>query len=163
MKKMLCFDMDGTLADFYNVANWLDYLITEKPTPYIEAVPLYDMRELREVLEKFISVGWEVRIISWLAKNSSEYYKNIVRKAKRDWLKKYNFPASNIHLVAYGTTKADCVRRALGKEGYAILVDDDAKVRSTWHLGKTINPQETNLISELGELLVEKNEREEIR
>mgnify|MGYP003560240319 CR=1 FL=1 len=28
--KMVCFDMDGTIADLYGVDNWLEYLENEK-------------------------------------------------------------------------------------------------------------------------------------
>jgi hypothetical protein len=32
--KTLVFDMDGTIADFYGVTGWLDYLKAEDTTPY---------------------------------------------------------------------------------------------------------------------------------
>lgn len=150
MNKMICFDMDGTLADFYSVPCWLAKLEAENSSPYEEAAPMWDMEELRQVLLKLIETGWEVRVISWLAKNSSEEYKEAVRQAKMNWLKRYNFPISKAHLVAYGTTKADCVRR---RTDAAILIDDDEKVRKGWHLGRTIDPQDCNLIEELKKLL----------
>jgi hypothetical protein len=59
-----------------------------------------------------------------------------VREAKREWLNKYNFPFDEIHLVKYGTTKANCTRR---KGGYQILIDDNAQVRKGWTLGDTID------------------------
>ena len=31
MNKMICFDMDGTIADLYSVDGWLDYLRAENP------------------------------------------------------------------------------------------------------------------------------------
>ena len=34
------FDMDGTIADFYNVPNWLLKLRNNDASPYEEAVPL---------------------------------------------------------------------------------------------------------------------------
>ena len=34
------FDLDGTLADFYGVENWLEYLEAEDTTPYAVAEPL---------------------------------------------------------------------------------------------------------------------------
>ena len=34
------FDMDGTIADFYGVENWLDYLMEEDTHPYAVAEPL---------------------------------------------------------------------------------------------------------------------------
>ena len=150
MAKMICFDMDGTIADFYSVPNWLDKLRAEDPSPYSDAAPMWNMEELRKILLLLISEGWEVRVISWLSKDSNESYKDEVRKAKLEWLAKYDFPYRRCHLVAYGTTKADCVRRWASP---AILVDDNEKVRNGWHLGETIDPTKVNLIEELRKLL----------
>lgn len=147
---MICFDMDGTIADLYSVPNWLNKLRTEDSSPYSDAAPMWDMEELRKILLLLTSEGWEVRVISWLSKDSSESYKNEVRKAKLEWLAKYDFPYRRCHLVAYGTTKADCVRRWASP---AILVDDNEKVRNGWHLGETIDPTKVNLIDELYNLL----------
>lgn len=150
MAKMICFDMDGTIANLYSVPNWLDKLRAEDASPYSDAAPMWDMEELRKILLLLISKGWEVRVISWLSKDSNESYKNEVRKAKLEWLAKYDFPYRRCHLVAYGTTKADCVRRWASP---AILVDDNEKVRNGWHLGETIDPTKVNLIEELRKLL----------
>lgn len=147
---MICFDMDGTIADLYSVPNWLDKLRAEDSSPYSDAAPMWNMKELRKVLLLLISEGWEVRVISWLSKDSSESYKNEVRKAKLGWLEKYDFPYRCCHLVAYGTTKADCVRRWASP---AILIDDNEKVRNGWHLGETIDPTKVDLIEELHKLL----------
>lgn len=148
MGKMICFDMDGTIADLYAVENWLPKLQAEDASPYLDANPMWDMQELRKVLLDLTVKGWEIRVISWLAKDSSEEYKDAVRKAKREWLEKYNFPADKVHLVAYGTTKADCVRRYYD-ENPLILVDDNTKVRNGWTLGETIDPTACNLIEVL--------------
>ena len=150
MAKMICFDMDGTIADLYSVPNWLDKLRAEDSAPYSDATPMWDMEELRKILLLLIGEGWEVRIISWLSKDSSASYKDEVRKAKLEWLAKYDFPYRRCHLVAYGTTKADCVRRWASP---AILVDDNEKVRNGWHLGETIDPTKVDLIEELRKLL----------
>lgn len=150
MGKMICFDMDGTIADLYGVENWLAALRNEDPTPYLIAKPMVDMEKLRKVLYDLQENGWEIRVISWLAKDSSDRYKAAVRKAKLEWLEEYNFPYEICHLVQYGTTKADCVR---GKGAPAILVDDNAKVRRGWSLGDTIDPTEGNFIDRLEELL----------
>ena len=139
MNKTLVFDMDGTIANFYGVVGWLDYLKESNPTPYIVAEPLYDMEELRTVLEMLKIFGWKIVITSWLAKGSSKEFDNEVRQAKLEWLDTFNFPYDEIHLVKYGTTKANCTRK-LG--GLQILVDDNEKVRNGWSLGKTINANE---------------------
>lgn len=150
INKMICFDMDGTIADLYAVPNWLAKLRAEDASPYAEAAPMWDMAELRDILLKLIAKGWEIRVISWLSKDSTEAYKEAVRQAKREWLARYDFPADKVHLVAYGTTKADCVRRIAEA---AILVDDNEKVRNGWHLGETIDPMNGDLLERLKELL----------
>ena len=153
--KAICFDMDGTIADLYNVPDWLEKLRSENPEPYIVAAPMWDMIRLRAALRKLQSQGWQVQVISWLAKDSSESYKEAVRAAKRRWLEHYDFPLDGVHLVEYGTTKANCVRRYLDSEPM-ILIDDNEKVRHGWNLGDAINPQEVDIIQYL-EKLVERD------
>ena len=149
-EKILVFDMDGTIADFYGVNGWLEYLNESNPTPYIIAEPLYDMVVLTSVLNILKTKGWKIVVTSWLAKDSTKEFDREVRQAKRDWLEEYNFPFDEIHLVKYGTTKANCTRK-LG--GYQILVDDNEQVRKGWNLGATINANE-NILDKLIDLLV---------
>lgn len=150
MNKTLVFDMDGTIADFYGVEGWLEFLKEENPTPYIMARPLYDMVEIKNILEMLKTMGWTIVVTSWLAKGSTKEYDDVVRVAKRDWLARYDFPYDEIHLVKYGTTKANCTRK---KGGYQILVDDNATVRKGWTLGNTIDATE-NILTELYKLLL---------
>ena len=153
MVKMICFDMDGTIADLYAVSGWLERLRAFDPTPYEEAPPMWDMDELASVLMALQEVGIEIRVISWLSMDSTEDYKDEVRDAKREWLERYGFPCDHFHGVAYGATKADSVRRYLGADESAILIDDNARVREGWHLGDTIDPTTTDLIEMLKGLL----------
>ena len=50
MIKMICFDMDGTIADLYGVDNWLEKLRSEDVSPYRDAEPIYNMEVLATVL-----------------------------------------------------------------------------------------------------------------
>lgn len=149
MTKVLVFDMDGTIANLYGVENWLVDLRAHNPRPYEVATPIYDMDLLNLLLDVLKEQGWTIAITSWLSMDSTAEYDKAVRKAKREWLERYNFPFDEIHLVKYGTTKANCTRH-LG--GYQILVDDNEKVRNGWNLGGTINANE-NIIDKLMELL----------
>lgn len=149
MNKMLVFDMDGTIADLYGVENWLSDLRNENPRPYLIAKPIYDVDTLNELLNILRDMGWKIVVTTWLAKNSTQDYKNAVRKAKLEWLEKIQFPYDEIHLVQYGTTKADCTRR---QGGYQILIDDNEQVRKGWHLGGTINANK-NILEELANLI----------
>lgn len=147
--KTLVFDMDGTIADLYGVKGWLKMLRAEDPTPYEKAKPMYDMVVLTAILWVLKNDGWRIAVTSWLAKDSSPEYDAKVRQAKRNWLNRYDFPYDEIHLVKYGTTKADCTRK---HGGIQILVDDNEKVRNGWHLGDTINANE-NIIPILSSLI----------
>ena len=93
--------------------------------------------------------GWTIAITSWLSKESTPEYDREVRRAKREWLEKHHFPYDEIHLVAYGTTKANCTRK---NGGYQVLVDDNEKIRNGWNLGATIDATE-NILEELWKLL----------
>jgi hypothetical protein len=95
-------------------------------------------------------MGWRIAITSWLAKGSTKEFDAKVRKAKIEWLKRYNFPYDEIHLVKYGTTKANCTRK-LG--GYQILIDDNAEIRQGWTLGSTIDANE-NILKSLADLAI---------
>ena len=148
--KVLVFDMDGTIADLYGVNGWLEDLRNENARPYLMAKPMYDTDILNIILGMLKAQGWKVVITTWLAKDSTEYYKDLVRKAKLQWLAEKNFPFDEIHLVQYGTTKANCTRK-LG--GYQILIDDNEQVRNGWHLGDTINANE-NILEKLVDLLL---------
>lgn len=152
MNKMLVFDMDGTIADFYSVPQWLEKIRAEDPSPYAEAAPMWDMAKLRRVLLALANEGWEIRIVSWLSKDATPEYKKAIRKAKRDWLARYNFPADKVHLVAYGRSKAATVQNAPG-----ILIDDNKEVRDGWHIGETIDPTEIDDLPAELEKLLKKN------
>ena len=136
MRKMLVFDMDGTIADLYGVEGWLNDLRTEKTRPYEIAEPLYDMAELAEVLNILRENGWTVAVTTWLAKDGTKEYNKRTAYAKKEWLAKFNFPYDEIHCVKYGTTKANCTRT---KADFQILIDDNKKVRDGWTLGTTVN------------------------
>lgn len=136
MNKVLVFDMDGTLADFYGVEGWLDDLHARNVRPYAEARPLVDMVELRNILLQLQDFGWHVVITSWLAKDSTKAYDNAVRIVKHNWLDNFDFPYDELHFIKYGTTKANCTRKYGGRQ---VLFDDNEKVRNGWNLGEAID------------------------
>jgi hypothetical protein len=112
---------------------------------------MWDMNELNAVLRQLQQAGYEIQIITWLSKNSSESYKNAVREAKLAWLEKWGFIFDKFHGVQYGATKADSVRKY--NPDNAILIDDNEKVRNGWHLGATIDPTTCDLIEVLRSLI----------
>lgn len=125
--KQIYFDMDGTIADFYNVENWLEYLLKEKTKPYRIAKPLVDMRQLGKEIRRLQDLGYNVGIISWGSKGARDTYLQKIRRAKLEWL--YNHLGSvvfdHIHIVPYGTPKS-----ALG---CGVLFDDEGRNRDEWN------------------------------
>lgn len=150
--KMICFDMDGTVADLYAVPGWLNALRSYDPAPYEQAEPMWNMERLSELLRKIQTTGIEIRIITWLSKESTPEYDKMVRESKRRWLEKYNFPYDHFHGVKYGTTKANCIRHVMA-DGAAILFDDNATVRKGWHLGEAIDPMKVDILEVLENIL----------
>lgn len=143
MKKEIWFDMDGTIADLYGVEGWLDMLLNENARPYEIAKPLVNMRELARVLNRLIEKGWEIGVISWLAKNGTNDYNKKVANAKIRWLAKHlrSVRFAKIDIVEYGTPKQ------INRNG--ILFDDEKQNRESW-LGVAYNVD--NIIQVLKEL-----------
>ncbi len=125
----ICFDMDGTIANLYGVDGWLAMLINSDATAYKQAEVMVNMNSLARLLNKLQRKGYEIGVISWLAKNSTTAFDEEVTKAKREWLAKhlksvhFNF----VEIVPYGTDK-NIVR----KTSADILFDDEEGNRENW-------------------------------
>ena len=126
MKKEIWFDMDGTIANFYGVEGWLEYIKREQTKPYREAKPLINMKHLAKELNRLQKIGYTIGIISWLAKGSTENYDKKVEKAKKNWLKSHlkSVKFDKINIVKYGTPKENF--------GKGILFDDEELNRKNW-------------------------------
>jgi hypothetical protein len=124
--KAIWFDMDGTLADFYGVENWLQYLINSDPTPYKVAKPLLNMSALARRLNKLQKCGYTINIVSWLSKNSTAEFDEVVTTAKLEWLHRHlpSVKWNEIHIVRYGINKSTI--------GSGILFDDEEPNRKMW-------------------------------
>lgn len=153
MTRTLVFDMDGTIANFYGVNGWLEDLRAYSVRPYVEAKPIYDIDTLNTILKILKAQGWRIAVTSWLSKESTPDFDAETRRAKKEWLARYSFPADEIHLVKYGTRKANCTRK-LG--GYQILIDDNEEVRNSWTLGRTIDANR-DIISQLVNLICQES------
>ena len=122
------FDMDGTIADFYGVDGWLDYLIAGDATPYRIAKPLINLNSLARILNRLQNEGYRIGIISWLSKNGTPDYNKEVIITKEKWLKKHlkSVNWDVIHIVEYGTPKYSFATEN------DILFDDELKNRQDW-------------------------------
>ena len=103
----IMFDMDGTIADFYGVEGWLEYLEAYLTTPYEIAKPLLHFATLARMLNRLQNDGYEIGIISWCSRSGTPEYNARVALAKRKWLAKHlpSVRFDEIHIVPYGTPK----------------------------------------------------------
>ena len=151
MEKILNWDMDGTIADLYGVDGWLSMLDACDSTPYKVAKALVDMRELRQVLEKFHTAGWTINIISWNSRSGDSTYHKEVRKAKVEWLDSMGILGcfDHVHVVKYGKPKNHISK--------GILVDDNKEVRQRWENagGITVDPTTKNFLNILMDIVKE--------
>jgi hypothetical protein len=130
MTKEIWFDMDGTIANLYEVEGWLDYLMREDVFPYAHAGTLGNFSLLARLLNRLQAKGWKIGIISWTSKNGSESYNLAVEMAKRAWLARHlpSVEWDEIKVVRYCTNKRITC-------GGGILFDDEIGNRETWGEG----------------------------
>ena len=108
---MVCFDMDGTIANLYGVQGWLEMLREENARPYEVAEPMWNMVELNKVLGELQNQGVEIRVITWLSMNSSEDYKEKTRQAKLQWLENQGFPVQQLSRCGLWHNKSKCNKK----------------------------------------------------
>ena len=140
------FDMDGTIADLYGVAGWLDYLKAEDTKPYENAKPLVNFSTLARLLNKAQRNGHEIAVISWTSKNGSKEFNEAVAEVKRAWLAKH-LPSvcwNEITVIPYGTPKTFY---CYGAED--VLFDDEEPNRMNW---KGVAYTEKNILNFLRSL-----------
>ena len=132
MKQMnvtINFDMDGTIADLYSNPNWLPLLRAYDPTPYATAKPLVRLNTLARKLNALQKAGYRIAVISWLSKESTPAYDELVTATKIAWLKKHlpSVEWNEIHIVPYGTPKQNFCNNPLD-----VLFDDEERNRTDW-------------------------------
>lgn len=147
MKRTIWFDMDGTIADLYAVDNWLPKLRAEDASPYTEAEVMHNMSLLARYLNKLQKLGYQIGIITWLAKDSTTEYEEAVRLAKAEWLHEHlaSVTFNEIYMVSYGCPKTNFMDTEND-----ILFDDNNGIREAW-TGEAYEPHE--ILSVLKELL----------
>lgn len=128
------FDMDGTIADLYGVDNWLEMLMAHDETPYAIAKPLINLSVLARLMNKVQREGFEICIVSALAKDSTAEYDERVRNAKIKWLANHlkSVHFNEIRFVPYWYTKNNV------NTGSDILFDDEERHLEKW-TGMAVN------------------------
>lgn len=138
-----CFDMDGTIADFYGVENWLSMLRAYDPTPYKVAKPMMNFSTLARQLNAAQRKGARLVIVSWASRCCDPIFFADICMAKRNWLAEH-LPSvhwDEIHIVPYGTNKAE----VCGVDGdNFFLFDDEERNRNEWEEldGLAFNPSD---------------------
>ena len=122
------FDMDGTIADLYGVENWLEMLIAHDETPYAIAKPIVNLSVLARLMNNVQRKGFEICIVSALAKDSTAEYDEKVRNAKIKWLANHlkSVHFDEIRFVPYWYTKNDV------NTGADVLFDDEERHLEKW-------------------------------
>ena len=122
------FDMDGTIADLYGVENWLEMLIAHDETPYAIAKPIVNLSVLARLMNKVQRKGFEICIVSALAKDSTAEYDEKVQNAKIKWLANHlkSVHFDEIRFVPYWYTKNDV------NTGADVLFDDEERHLEKW-------------------------------
>ena len=85
--------------------------------------------------------GYTIGIITWLSKNATRRYQNMVRNAKIRYINKYfNGIFDEIHVIQYGKNK-----NQYAENGY-ILFDDEENNRIQWEKKNGISYNVNNII-----------------
>ena len=74
MEKIISFDMDGTIVDFYGVENWLSKIRAHDASPYRDARGLVNLSRLARRLNAVQRKGWKIRVVSWGSKDRDENF-----------------------------------------------------------------------------------------
>ena len=143
MAKAIYFDMDGTIANLYQVDNWLPKLRAYDESPYMEAVPMLRLCSLARILNKLQRMGYKIGVVSWLSKDPNPTYGEKVTAAKTHWLKKHlpSVHFDEIKIVPYGMAKSQVISYKNG-----ILFDDEENNRTEWEANGGVAYDVNNII-----------------
>lgn len=123
MKTKVYLDMDGTIADLYNESNWLERLRAEEQGLFSSLTPFITEAEL---LERYPTDKYDIRILSMTPKGASKEYCAQVVSDKNIWLDRYFPSITNRIYLRYGYNKN------LKNSYNAILIDDNATIRANY-------------------------------
>lgn len=144
---IFCFDMDGTIANFYGVENWLPMLRAYDPTPYRIAPPMWNFSALARQLNAAKRHGAKLVIVSWSSKTSTPEFDELVAAAKKEWLAAHlpSVEWDEIFVVPYGTNKAEVCGV---KDENFFLFDDEERNHNDWeeYNGLAFNPSDISAI-----------------
>ena len=112
----------------------------------------FNLEKLQTVCEALIDKGFEIGVITWLAKNGSKRFNRNTAETKKLWVKN-NMPyVTRFTAQEYGTPKQKALDKSIK---FAVLVDDNKEVREMWNTPKQRKSIDANLdiITKLWELV----------
>jgi len=143
-KCTIFFDMDGTFYDLYGFENWLECILSENTNCYTKGKLLLEYSKFYNTLLELKEKGYKLGIITWLSKNATKRYQNMVRNAKMRYLRKhFNGIFDDIHIIQYGKNKSEYCQEN------DILFDDEENNRLQWLEKKGISYDVKNIIEVL--------------
>jgi len=143
-KRTIFFDMDGTFYDLYGFENWLECILSENTNCYTKGKLLLEYSKFYNTLLELKEKGYKLGIITWLSKNATKRYQNMVRNAKMRYLRKhFNGIFDDIHIIQYGKNKSEYCQEN------DILFDDEENNRLQWLEKKGISYDVKNIIEVL--------------
>lgn len=146
--KKIYFDIDGTIYNLYGYENWLECILSEKTDCYTHSTLLINYEKFITVLNELKEKGYTIGIITWLSKNATKKYQNMVRSAKYRYIKKnFNGVFDEIHIIQYGKNK-----NQYAENGY-ILFDDEENNRIEWEKKNGISYNVNNIIDILENMI----------
>lgn len=129
IEKVIYFDMDGTVADLYNVTNWLETIRAEKPIfENLPPMPKLDMEYLNRQLIQLQKRGWTISVITWTPMDCTDEYHEFTANEKSKWLDKYMPCVQEFNPLRYGQSK----NIPANPEALNIIFDDNKDVRNDW-------------------------------
>ena len=131
-KRIVYFDMDGTIADLYNSDRWLEKIQARQPV-FSNLAPMVDMVALQKVMGLLRDDDTDFGVITWLPMDADEQYCKACTVEKSDWLMEmFGTDAfTECYCVKYDTPKHEVPGRKLTKND--ILIDDNWDVLLEWN------------------------------
>ena len=126
-RKVLNFDMDGTIADLYKIENWLE-LLEKEQLDFSLAKPIFDNDFINRVIE-LKKKGFYIQIITWLPHSTSIEYQSMVSRQKLEWIRKYFPIIDSYYILPYGKNKTGMCN----KYDLNFLIDDNVEVVNSWN------------------------------
>jgi len=153
MKKVLYFDMDGTIANLYESKDWLEKIVNQEPV-FTDLEEMPDWASCRRILKVLkMKFNYQIGVVTWTPMNTTTEYEAKSRAEKNMWLADHAPDIFDfVTFQTYGTPKELAIR-SKHIEGVHILFDDNHEVRESWEQNFQQAFDEKNMLSVLKTLL----------